>query len=42
MPVGKLESTSENPTTIEERRRSVFTLSAMQDRRIEIRVVNVK
>jgi hypothetical protein len=42
MPVGKLESTSENPTTLEEKRRSVFTLQAMQERRIEIRVVNVK
>ena len=42
MPVGKLESKSANPTTLEEKRRSVFTLQAMEDRRIEIRVVNVK
>ncbi len=42
MPVGKLESKSANPTTLEEKRRSVFTLQAMEERRIEIRVVNVK
>lgn len=42
MPVGKLESKSANPTTLEEKRRSVFTLQAMEERRIEIRVVNVR
>lgn len=42
MPFGKLESKSDNPQTLEEKRRSVFTYSAMEDRRIEIRVVNVR
>ncbi len=42
MPVGKLESKSVNPTTMAERRQSIFTLQSMEDRRIEIRVVNVK
>ncbi len=42
MPFGKLESTSSNPETLEEKRRSVFTIPAMEERRIEIRVVNVR
>ena len=42
MPFGKLESHSDNPETLEEKRRSVFTFSAMEERRIEIRVVNVR
>ena len=42
MPFGKLESRSDNPETLEEKRRSVFTFSAMEERRIEIRVVNVR
>ncbi len=42
MAFGKLESTSTNPETLEEKRRSVYTLPAMEDRRIEIRVVNVR
>lgn len=42
MPFGKLESKSDNPETLEDKRRSVYTHSAMEDRRIEIRVVNVR
>lgn len=42
LPVGKLESKSANPESLEEKRRSVFTLDAMEERRIEIRIVNVR
>lgn len=42
MAMGKLESTSDNPENVEEKRRSVFTPQAMQERRIEIKVVEVK
>lgn len=40
--IGKLESRSENPETLEEKRRSVYTIEAMEDRRIEIRVLDYK
>lgn len=42
LAIGKLESRSENPEILEEKRRSIYTKEAMEDRRIEIRVVDYK
>lgn len=42
LAIGKLESRSENPEILEEKRRSIYTKEAMEDRRIEIRVLGYK
>ncbi|MCF0210397.1 MAG: PD40 domain-containing protein [Bacteroidales bacterium] len=42
LAIGKLESTSPNPTTLAEKRQSVFLDSSMQERRIEIKVIQVR
>lgn len=42
LAIGKSESRSENPEILEEKRRSIYTKEAMEDRRIEIRVLDYK
>lgn len=42
LAIGKLESTSPDPTTLEEKRRSVFLKESMEERRIEIKVIQVR
>lgn len=42
MAMGKIESKSEDPNTIEKRRKSIYTLDAMYDRRIEIRLIEFR
>ncbi len=42
MAMGKIESKSENPKNIEERRKSIYTLDAMYERRIEIRLIEIR
>ena len=42
LAIGKSESRSENPEILEEKRRSIYTKEAMDDRRIEIRVLDYK
>ncbi|MDR1726147.1 MAG: hypothetical protein LBR28_07145 [Bacteroidales bacterium] len=40
LPVGKSESTSSNPQSLEEKRQSIYTLEAMAERKIEIKIIS--
>jgi tetratricopeptide (TPR) repeat protein len=42
LAMGKLESKSENPTNAVERRKSIYKIDAMYERRIEIRLIEVR
>ncbi len=42
LAIGKLEATSPNPESLEEKRRSVFLPSSMEERRIEIKVIQLR
>ena len=42
LAIGKLEATSPNPESIEEKRQSVYLPSSMEERRIEIKVIQVR
>jgi hypothetical protein len=42
LAVGKLESTSPNPTNLEEKRQSIYLPESMEERRIEIKVIQVR
>lgn len=42
LSIGKLESTSPNPTSLEEKRQSVYLQQSMEERRIEIKVVQIR
>lgn len=42
LAMGKLESKSDNPKNMEERRRSIYKIDAMYERRIEIRLIEVR
>lgn len=42
LSIGKLESTSPNPTTLEEKRRSIYLPESMNERRIEVKVIQVR
>lgn len=40
--LGKIESNSPNPSSLEERRKSIYRLDAMQERKIEIRLIEFR
>ena len=42
LAIGKLESTSPNPTTVAEKRASIYLPSSMEERRIEIRQIQIR
>ncbi|MBO6117818.1 MAG: PD40 domain-containing protein [Bacteroidales bacterium] len=42
LAIGKLESTSPNPETLEEKRSSVYLPQSMEERRIEIKAVQIR
>jgi len=42
LAIGKLESTSPNPTNIEEKRQSIYLPQSMEERRIEIKVIQIR
>ncbi|MBR1769108.1 MAG: PD40 domain-containing protein [Bacteroidales bacterium] len=42
LAIGKLESTSPNPETLQEKRQSVFLQQSMEERRIEIKVIQIR
>lgn len=42
LAIGKLESSSPNPNTLEEKRSSVYLPSSMEERRIEIREIQIR
>ncbi|MGP1515214.1 MAG: hypothetical protein ACTTJH_04580 [Bacteroidales bacterium] len=42
LAIGKLESLSPNPTTMEEKRQSIYLPQAMEERRIEIKVIRIR
>ncbi len=42
LAVGKLESTSPNPESLEERRQSIYLPESMEERRIEIKVIQIR
>ncbi len=42
LAMGKLESKSENPKNLDERRKSIYKIDAMYERRIEIRLIEVR
>ncbi|MBQ9311926.1 MAG: hypothetical protein IJ213_02655 [Bacteroidales bacterium] len=42
LAIGKLQSTSPNPTNLEEKRRSVYLQQSMNERRIEIKVIQIR
>jgi outer membrane protein OmpA-like peptidoglycan-associated protein len=42
LAMGKLQSTSPNPETLEEKRHSIYLEQAMEERRIEIKVIQIR
>ena len=42
LAIGKLESQSPNPTSLEEKRRSIYLPESMEERRIEIKVIQIR
>ncbi|MDO5760606.1 MAG: hypothetical protein Q4Q06_06235 [Bacteroidota bacterium] len=42
LAIGKLESTSPNPETLQEKRQSVFLQQSMEERRIEIKLIQTR
>ncbi len=42
LAIGKSQSTSPNPTTVEEKRKSIYRLDAIRERKIEIKLIEIR